>query len=311
MAEHHGAEHDPAHPHGDHHQGGGHQHGHHGPTIDFGELTEHLARGAQADRAWNAAEATRLVRPGDRVAVDVGCGAAGMARALAAAGVGRVIAADGSADVLQAAAALTDDARVSFVHAELPDGLLALADAIRQVSPGGADVIWSAAALHHLGDQQAAIDGLAALLAPGGRLAIAEGGLSPRYLPTDLGIGAYGLEDRLIAAHQTWFLRMRAELPGSVGMPYSWAEALRRASLSEVTTRTTVLEKPVPLSADDRAEVLRAIGMRVEQNTEAGTLSDDDVAAWQQLLDPGDDAWLGARSDLAWLRANSVHVGVR
>jgi len=290
-----------------------HQHGHHGPgpTVDFGELTEHLARGAEADRAWNAAEVALLVRPGDRVALDVGCGAAGMARALAAAGVPRVIAADGSADVLAAAAALTDDHRITFVHADLPDGLLALADAIRQVSARGADVVWSAAAIHHLGDQQAAIDALAALLAPGGRLAVAEGGLSPRYLPSDLGIGEYGLEDRLIAAHQTWFDRMRAELPGSVRMTYSWAEALRRASLSEVTTRTTVLEKPVPLSADDRAEVLRTIQMRVEQNTEAGTLSDDDVAAWQRLLDPDSDAWLGARSDLASLRAYSVHVGVR
>ena len=132
-----------------------------------------------------------------------------MARALAAAGAIRVIAADGSEHVLAAAAAMTEDERVSFVHAELPDGLLALADAIRQTSPAGADVIWSAAAIHHLGDQQAAIDGLSSLLAPGGRLAIAEGGLSPRYLPTDLGIGEYGLEDRLIAAHQASFRRMR------------------------------------------------------------------------------------------------------
>jgi SAM-dependent methyltransferase len=293
------------------HRGTPDQHGHHGPTLDFGEMTERLARGAEADREWNTAEAALLVRPGDRVAVDVGCGAAGMARACAAAGAPRVIAADGNAEVLRAAAALTDDRRLMFLHAELPDGLLALADAVGGVNPGGADVIWSAAAIHHVGDQQAAIDGLAALLAPGGRLAIAEGGLSPRYLPTDLGVGQYGLEDRLIAAHQTWFDRMRAELPGSVRMPYSWAEALRRASLSDVITRTTVLERPVPLSDDDRAEVLQMIGLRVEQNTDAGTLSDDDAAAWGRLLDPADDAWLGARSDLASLRAYSVHVGVR
>jgi len=297
-----------------HHQGAADRPDHHhgpGPTIDFGELTEHLARGAQADRAWTAAEATLLVGSGAGVAVDVGCGAAGMARALAAAGVVRVIAADGSADVLAAAAALTDDQRVSFVHADLPDGLLALADAIRRTSPVGADVIWSAAAIHHVGDQQAAIDGLASLLAPGGRLAIAEGGLGPRYLPTDVGLGESGLEDRLIAAHQAWFHRMRAELPASVPMPYSWAEALRRASLADVTTRTTVLERPLPLSDDDRAEVLRALSMRVEQNVEAGTLSDDDVAVWLRLLDPADDAWLGGRTDLGSLRAQSVHVGVR
>src|SRR5580765_1144866 len=101
------------------HHGAPHQHRLHGPgtSVDFGELTEHLAHGAKADREWNAAEATLLVRPGDRVAVDIGCGAAGMARALAAAGAPRVIAADGSAEVLTAAAALTSDQRISFVHA--------------------------------------------------------------------------------------------------------------------------------------------------------------------------------------------------
>ena len=94
-------------------------------------------------------------------------------------------------------------------------------------------------------------------------------------------------------------------------MRYSWAEALRRASLAEVTTQTTVLERPLPLSDDDRAEVLRALAMRVEQNVDAGTLSDDDVAVWQRLLDPADDVWLGVRTDLGSLRAQSVHVGVR
>jgi SAM-dependent methyltransferase len=177
---------------------------------------------------------------------------------------------------------------------------------IRGVVPDGADVVWASHSLHHLGDQQAAVTELGSVLRPGGRLAIAEGGLSPRHLPYDLGVGEPGLEARLQAANDTWFTGMRARLTGSVRMPYGWDEALRRAGLTEVTSRTWLLE-PQP----DLAAITDKFNHRVPRLHEAGFLSDEDLRAWQKLLDPASPDWLGNRRDVFHLDARTVHWGYR
>ncbi|MET7302654.1 class I SAM-dependent methyltransferase [Embleya sp. NPDC005575] len=83
---------------------------------------------------------------------------------------------------------------------------------------GTSDVIWSGMALHHLGDQQGALNRLAGVLRPGGLLAVAEGGLPMRYLPRDIGIGRPGLQTRLDAARDQSFEFMRGELPGTTAV---------------------------------------------------------------------------------------------
>jgi SAM-dependent methyltransferase len=249
------------------------------------------------------------------VAVDVGCGGAGMSAALAAAlgRSGRVVAVDGDADVLAAAkahlaAALpTDAAGVELVQADLEGGFERLVAALDMP----ADLIWGSASVHHLADQQAAITALAGLLAPGGRLALAEGGLRARHLPWDLGVGRPGLELRLDAAQDHWFARMRAGLPGSVPLPYGWTEALRRAGLTQVTTRSQLIERPAPLDRAVGEQVLDALAERVERLRATGLLDQADTATWNRLLDPTDPAWLGRRRDLYWLEARSVHLGTR
>lgn len=285
-------------------------HHHHHQTVDWAEAAAHLAAAAHDDRAWYERLAHELVRPDDKLAVDVGCGGAGMAVALAGTlRHGRVVAVDEEPAILDAARRTVADAGVAVdvVRADLQAGF----DALRDVLSGPADVMWSSAAVHHLSDQQAALDALAGLLAPGGRLAVAEGGLPTRHLPWDVGLGEPGLELRLDAAENVWFAGMRAALPDVRPMPYSWASALRRAGLVEVTTRTTVLESPVPLADADRDRVVHKVGRRVERAREAGLLGPDDVAAWSRLLDPADERFLGRRDDLAELAARSVHIGVK
>jgi SAM-dependent methyltransferase len=218
----------------------------------------------------------------------------------------RVIGVDGAPDVLARARELAGDV-VEFVLADLHHGFGPLLD----VLPDGADVIWASASVHHLGDQQAAVDALAGLLRPGGRLALAEGGLPVKHLPFDLGVGEPGLENRLQAAQEAWFVGMRASLPGSVRMPYGWTEALRRAGLQSVVTRTWLLEQGPPLGAAELTHVLEKFGHRSGRLHEIGMISDDDAAAWRRLLDPADEAWLGNRADLYTLDARSVHMGVR
>jgi SAM-dependent methyltransferase len=305
--------------------------------IRWAERAGVLVAAAGTDAEWYDAVAHWLVEPADSWAVDVGCGGGGMAAALSRAvpagpGAGRVLAVDGDPAVLAAArsALVAGPVPVDFVLADLDGDLSEVADALG----GPADLVWASASVHHAGDQQRAVDRLAGLLGPGGRLALAEGGLSPRCLPWDLGVGTPGLEARLDAAQDAWFRRMRAALPGSVPMPYGWPEALHRAGLSTVASRSWLLELPTPLSTMDREGVVADLARRVDWLRPAGSrdahghahhtdphhnaanhaenlLSADDLAAWDRLLDPADPAWLGARSDLYRVAARTVHIGRR
>ncbi|MPZ63066.1 MAG: methyltransferase domain-containing protein [Propionibacteriales bacterium] len=281
-------------------------------VIDWADWTERLSASARDEAGWYRQVAKELVRPGDGLAIDVGCGGGGMAVALAEAlpDEARVLAIDSSEELLAEARANLTAAgipadRAQLGRADLEDG----PDALRAVVPGAADLVWESAAVHHVADQQAAVDALAGLLAPGGRLALAEDGLSRRCLPWDIGVGEPGLEVRLEAANDVWFRRMRRALPGWVPMPYGWTAALDRAGLVEVGTRTWLLEKPAPLPDEDRTSIVDRLGRWVERLTEAEVLPEADLRAWERLLDPDAEEWLGHRDDLYSLQARSVHVG--
>lgn len=284
-------------------------------VVHWAEKVAGLVEMARDDRPWYEELGAWLLRPSDRVAVDVGCGGGGMTLALAAVidRSGQVVAVDSEQEVLAAvrdqvtAAATKELAQVALVPADLGDGV----ESIREALAAPADLIWASASVHHLGDQQAAVDALASLLVPGGRLALAEDGLPARHLPWDLGVGAPGLELRLEAANDRWFTRMRDELPGSTRMPYGWTEALRRAGLTEVTTRTFLREVPSPLGTRDVQRVTDRFTRWVDRLRPTGFLDPADLAVWDRLLDPSDSAWLGHRTDLFWLDARSVHLGVR
>ncbi|MDG4778913.1 methyltransferase domain-containing protein [Micromonospora sp. WMMD961] len=281
--------------------------------VDWTELAPQLVDAARRDRNWYLMIARELVAPGDRLAVDVGCGAAGMSLAIARMMTcGRVVAVDAHQTVLDAArdhiSAEWSDRRVRIepLRVDIP----AETAALREALDAPADLVWASASVHHAGDQQAAVTALAGLLAPGGRLALAEGGLPDRHLPWDVGLGEPGLEVRLHAAQDRWFARMRAELPDSRRMPYGWTEALRHAGLSPVTTRTALDEQPAPLPDTIRWAVVEALAGRVSRLRPTGLLSAADLDAWDHLLDPAGKEWLGHRGDLFRLSARSVHLGV-
>lgn len=286
-----------------------------GPVeINWSDLADHLGASADDHSRWYDAFARELVRPADRLAVDVGCGGGGMISALLEAlpAEASVIGVDGNADVLAvareritAAVDAVDAGRVRLVHLDLEADLSAVAE------PATADLVWASAVVHHLGDQQRAVATLAGLLAPGGRLALAEGGLGTRHLPWDVGIGEPGLEGRLVAADDEWFAHMRSALPGSERMPYGWPTALRRAGLTDVVTRSMTIERPAPLDESRRQRVLAGFERRVAHATELSTLTGDDLRAWTRLLDPDGLDWLGHRDDVFHLETRSVHVGVR
>ena len=295
-------------------------HAHHPPedaagsayTVDWPEAADRLAEAATTDADWYATVAARLISATDRLAIDVGCGGAGMATALARAmTAGEVLAVDGDPTVLATAQRQPrpdSPATVSFLLADL-DG--DLADIRAASADRGADVVWASASVHHAGDQQQALTRLADLLAPHGRLALAEGGLPVRRLPWDVGIGEPGLEIRLDAAQNSWFTTMRRQLPGHVPMPYGWTEAMRSVGLTQVRTFTTLFETPIPLADAERDRVVGELTHHVQRLRPAGLLDPGDLAAWDRLLDPDDPAWLGHRTDLQRITARSVHIGFK
>ncbi|MGD3111299.1 class I SAM-dependent methyltransferase [Streptomyces sp. YGL11-2] len=187
--------------------------------------------------------------------------------------------------------------RIHTHLAEVPYGLDSL---------GGADVIWSSRALHHVGDQRGAVAALAGHLRPGGLLAVSEGGLAPRFLPRDIGIGRPGLQSRLDAAAEDWFTEMRAALPGTAGAIEDWPAFLADAGLRTPRTRSFLLDLPAPLSADARhyiqANLTRAMELYGDQ------LDPDDLSTLARLADPYDPAGITRRPDAFLLAAQTVHT---
>lgn len=107
-----------------------------------------------------------LALSGDEAVVDVGCGTGrDVASVLPRLPRGRVVAVDASVSMLeQVRSRVGDDARVTLVQADLHEPL--------PLTAGSFDTVMSVAALHWLRDHERVWAHLAALLAPGGRLAV-------------------------------------------------------------------------------------------------------------------------------------------
>jgi SAM-dependent methyltransferase len=294
-----------AHEH-DHHE---HPHGHaHGTDIDWAEMAAYLEAEAELftplyERAlaWLGKEVTE---PG--LIVDAGSGPGVLSCLFAEAFPGaRVVAVDGSAELLERARARAERTgvadRFSTLAGELPEAL--------QELDYPADLLWASRSLHHLGDQRAALAAFAARLAPGGTLALLEGGLPARHLPRDLGIGRPGLQARLDALLEDRFQRMREELPGSVSVTEDWPALLTAAGLKHTRTRTFLLDLPAPAPDRARAHVATFLGRLRE--TVGEHLDAEDRATLDRLLDPDDPASVHHRPDVFVLAAHTVHTAVR
>ncbi|MGV9250080.1 class I SAM-dependent methyltransferase [Streptomyces sp. NPDC003697] len=289
----------------------GHRHhdpGHHHTALDWAELAAELETQAELFTPLYARALAWLAgtTPAPGLIVDAGSGPGVVSCLFAETFPGaRVVAVDSSEPLLERArdrAARQGFAgRFGTVTGELP-GVLERLD-------HPADLLWASRSLHHLGDQKVALTAFAARLAPGGTLALLEGGLPARFLPRDIGIGRPGLQARLDAVQEEWFARMRADLPGAVAETEDWPVLLTAAGLKHTGTRSFLLDLPAP--ASDRARAHLVAFLTRTRDTCGETLDADDRATLDRLLDPDDPAGLRRRPDVFLLAAHTVHTAVR
>lgn len=279
--------------------------------VDWAARLPAMRRADALDAEAHAGVAARLVAdlPERPTIVDAGCGTGGMSAAFAAQlairSGGVLILVDATPELLAeaekaASAAGGPEVRLETVVADVAGGHL------RELEPL-ADLVWASAMVHHLPDQQAGIAELAAALRPGGKLAIAEGGLQMQCLPWDLGIGEPGLEYRLLAARDDWFGELRAGMAGSVPLPHGWNIALGKAGLIDVSAFSFLHDHPAPGS-----EALRDfIADRMDwlAHVAGDRISEADRETVTRLTDPGDPTYVGARDDVFILGTRTVHYG--
>ena len=303
----HGHEHVHRHGHGQD-QGSGHQHGHDHADLDWAEMGPMLEAQAEVftpmyERAlaWLGKEVTE---PG--LIVDAGSGPGVLSCLFAEAFPGaRVVAVDGAEPLLERAAARAARFGVADRFGTLAGELPGVLDELDYP----ADLLWASRSLHHLGDQRAALAAFAARLAPGGTLAVLEGGLPSRFLPRDIGMGRPGLQARLDALEQDRFAAMRAGLPGSVAETEDWPALLASAGLKHTRTRTFLLDLPAPVPDRVRAYAAETLGRFRDSVGEA--LDAEDRAVLDRLLDPADEASVHHRPDVFVLAAHTVYTAVR
>lgn len=295
--------------------------GHTHDGIDWGERLADLRLADETNETAYRTVAGRLTEslPGPRPTVlDVGSGAGGMSAALAAALAARtggtLVLVDAVPEPLAAAgeaatAAAGDTVEVRTVRVDLAALGESDGTAASGVGVPAADLVWASNVAHHVPDQRKVVSVLAGWLAPGGCLALAEGGLSMRCLPWDVGVGEPGLQDRLIAAHGTWFHGMRTGMPGSVRLPVGWNRVLADVGLDGVTAFSYLVDVPAPLDETGRAAVVSWLSWMAR--AAGDLLGPHDLAALDRLLDPDDVAYVGRRDDVFLLNANTVYLGWR
>jgi SAM-dependent methyltransferase len=185
--------------------------------------------------------------------------------------------------------------RVRTGHIDLPGGLAGLPQS---------DLVWVSGVAHHLPDPTAAVAAFAALLHPGGVLALREGGMPQRFLPP--------YADRGLTSRMTAVLEEMAEHGdhpmGVRDAAKSWPALLRDAGLT-AQSRTFLLDRPEPLDEISRRQLHRGLAMSREFLGDRLSAADRDRLD-ELISEDGPESVL-LRPDVFLLRASSVHVGVR
>jgi SAM-dependent methyltransferase len=238
--------------------------------------------------------------------LDAGCGGGGMTRLLAQAvgSGGEVVGLDANPQLIEWNRSQIKDTDVAG-RIQFQEG-----DVLRlPFEDGSFDLVWCSRVIHGLNDQVAGVRELARVVRPGGRVVLREGGLSPKFLPFDVGLGTPGLEGRLEVAHAQMFANWRSSLPNRVAYPYGWSHMLREVGLTEVKPRSFLHEFASPLEASQKDYLEAWLSGYLHNPERKQQLSAQDNAALEQLLDPASSHYVFARDDLHGIVVDTIYTG--
>jgi SAM-dependent methyltransferase len=232
-------------------------------------------------------------------ALDAGCGAGAVVGWLAelVGPAGLAVGIDLATAHTRAAHAAARPAGAAILQADLGAAPL---------RPASFDLVWCANTINHLRDPLAGARALAALLHPGGRLALGQSLLLPEL------IFAWDarLEREVTEACRRYYReryglneRDTAAIRALVGL-------LRAAGLRDVSARTSVIERVAPLDPTTEEYIREAVfrgawGERVQPY-----LDPADWATLQQLCDPGGPDYCLRRPDFHYMQTFTVVSGL-
>lgn len=288
------------------HGHGGHGHGHGGGNGHGAYDPSNLIRSdAFYSDVYQQISAWLNVSPGTK-ALEAGSGAGGFTELLAG-----VVGPEGTVAALDLTPELLQTARDRVEKSPFKDRVTYHEGDVERLpfEDGHFDLVWSSRTVHHLPDQLAGMKELRRVLKPGGRLALREGGLRPRFLPMDTGIGAPGLEDRLDAAFEEWFHTFVRGGEGGVAYPFGWTQLLRDAGLANVTAKSFMLEVLPPLETIHVEFMTNLLRRWVESDERLGFIAKEDVETIKKLIDPQSTLYAFKRQDLHYMEGVTVYLG--
>jgi ubiquinone/menaquinone biosynthesis C-methylase UbiE len=251
---------------------------------------------AYAQPELRAAIAGLQLRPGMRV-VDVGCGTGE-----ALAWLREALGPDGTLVGLDLASA-----HVRAARAHLPAQILvAQADALRAPLPAASfDLVWCVNTINHVRDPVRAVERLAGLLRSSGRLALGQSSLLPEmFFAWDA-----RLERIVNEAVRQYYRDRYGASEREFGAVRALVGVLRQARLKNVRSRTLMIERISPLSADDESYLTEAIFKNTWGERLRPYMSAQDYDELSKLCDPQDPAFALRRPDFHYLQSFSLVVG--
>jgi len=307
MTHNHGHDHDHAgngHGQAAHGQAGhgqaGHGHGAHGLPESMDDLLELDAKVLQD--YWTAAldwvrDAAAPLSPARLLDLGAGTGTGALGLALRFPGA-TVAAVDVEPDAIERIRGKVQERgladRVRAVEADLDGAWPDL---------GPLDLTWASMSLHHLADPGAALREVLAVTRPGGMIAVAEFPEPLRFLPDDLGTGAAGFEDRVLAPINA----AHVELMPTLGS--AWAPRLADAGWHVTAERVFPIDLNPPAHPD--AGRYAQIWFGRLSHGFAGRLEPGDRATLAELLDEDGPHSLLGRGDLHIRGTRIVTLGQR
>lgn len=265
------------------------------PQRDYARKLALFSRFAAPE--LRAALAGLGLRPGQR-ALDAGCGAG-----LAVGWLADLVGPRGLAVGFDLAAAHARAARAELGPAGPP--VLQADLSAAPLRPASFDLVWCANTINHLRDRLAGARQLAALLRPGGRLALGQSLMLPELI--------FAWDARLERAVDDAVRRFYRERYGLEEQDTAAIRALvgllRQAGLRDVAARTVVVERVAPLPPAAAEYILEAVFRRTWGERLRPYLAADDYAAVIALTDPDGPAFCLRRPDFHYMQTFTVVTG--